>query len=80
MGNVFHNQLFSNNHSLRGNVFANSFPRNGPHVTICFKVRTLEKIDTFNYRGDNESSRQEKELYIKRENFFQNIGSNKLDP
>jgi hypothetical protein len=30
---VFRNQLVSRNQSLSGNVFAHSFPRNGPHVT-----------------------------------------------
>jgi hypothetical protein len=31
---VFRNQLVSKKQSLRGKVFANSFPRDGPHVTI----------------------------------------------
>jgi hypothetical protein len=37
---VFRNQLVSRNQPLRGNVFANSFPRNGPHVTV-FKKKAL---------------------------------------
>jgi hypothetical protein len=35
---VFRNQLLSMNQSLRGNVFAYSFPRNGPHVTLFSTV------------------------------------------
>jgi hypothetical protein len=35
METVFRNQSVSKNQYLRGNVFAHSFPRNGPHVTIC---------------------------------------------
>jgi hypothetical protein len=31
---VFRNQLVPKNQSLRGNVFAYSFPRNGPYITI----------------------------------------------
>jgi hypothetical protein len=31
---VFRNQLVSRKQSLRGSVFAHSFPRDGPHVTI----------------------------------------------
>jgi hypothetical protein len=34
MENAFRNQLVSKNHSLRGNVFVTSFPRNGSHVTV----------------------------------------------
>jgi hypothetical protein len=34
METVFRNQLVSRNKCLRGNVFAHSFPRNGPHVTL----------------------------------------------
>jgi hypothetical protein len=31
---VVHNQLVSKEQSLRGDVFASLFPRDGPHVTI----------------------------------------------
>jgi hypothetical protein len=31
---VFRNQLVSKKQSLRGSVFANSFPTGGPHVTL----------------------------------------------
>jgi hypothetical protein len=34
METVFRNQLVSSNQSLRGNVFAHSFPRKGLDVTI----------------------------------------------
>jgi hypothetical protein len=34
METVFRNHLVSRNQSLRGNVFAHSFPRNYPYVTI----------------------------------------------
>jgi hypothetical protein len=34
METVFCNQLVSKNQSLWGKLFANSFPKNGPHVTI----------------------------------------------
>jgi hypothetical protein len=40
METVFRNQLFSKNQFLRGKVFAHSFPRNGPHVTICMLCST----------------------------------------
>jgi hypothetical protein len=33
---VFRNQLVSKNQCLRDNALANSFPRNGPHITICW--------------------------------------------
>jgi hypothetical protein len=43
---VFCNQLLSRNQSLSGNVFAHSFPRNGPHVTI-FKNKALRNRRVF---------------------------------
>jgi hypothetical protein len=36
METMFRNQLFSKNQSPRGNVFAHSFPRNGPRHNIVF--------------------------------------------
>jgi hypothetical protein len=46
METVFRNQLVSRNQTLRGNVFAHSFPRNGPHVT----VRSYETSVLRNFR------------------------------
>jgi hypothetical protein len=34
METVFRIQSVFRNHSLRGNMFAHSFPRNGPHATV----------------------------------------------
>jgi hypothetical protein len=39
METVFRNNLVSRNQSLCGNVFAHSFPRNGPHVTITYIIK-----------------------------------------
>jgi hypothetical protein len=39
---VFRKQLVSKNQSLRGNVFANSFPKNGLYVTVFIRVPTSE--------------------------------------
>jgi hypothetical protein len=43
METAFRNQLASKNQSLRGNVFASSFPRNGPHVAICYDDDDLQR-------------------------------------
>jgi hypothetical protein len=40
---VFRHQLVSKKQSVRGNVFAHSFPRNGPNVTILL-------ADSYSYR------------------------------
>jgi hypothetical protein len=39
METVVRNHFVSRNQSLRGNVFVNSFPRNGPHVTISYLIK-----------------------------------------
>jgi hypothetical protein len=41
MATVFRNQMVSKNQSLRGNVSAYSFPRNGPHVTVLFRKSVI---------------------------------------
>jgi hypothetical protein len=42
MENMFCMQLVSKNQSLRGNLFTNSFPRNGPHVNILQNIKNIQ--------------------------------------